>query len=119
MKKNKIIYWISTGLLSALMLMSVGMYIFKTSDVQSTFEALGYPSYIVIPLAILKVLGLAAIWFAKNKSIKDWAYAGFFFDFVLAFFAHIIVGDGEFAPSAVALVILLVSYFYNKKLAVE
>jgi len=48
--------------------------------------------------------------------LKEWAYAGFFFDFVLAFFAHFMVNDGEFAPALVALVLLFTSYGSWKKL---
>lgn len=115
MKNPKLPYWISTGLLTALMLMSVGMYFFKTADIQQVFETLGYPAYIVLPLGIAKLAGLAAIWFVDNRSLKEWAYAGFFFDFVLAFFAHIMIGDGEFAGALVATVLLGASYYFWKK----
>ena len=103
MKKNKVIYWISTGLLTALMIMSVGMYVFNNAEISQAFEHLGYPTYIIYPLAFVKILGLIAIWTDKSKTIKEWAYAGFFFDFVLAFFAHFMVGDGEFAPAIIAI----------------
>lgn len=119
MKKFKIIYWISTGLLSALMLLSAGMYIFNNAEVSKIFETLGYPAYIVYPLAIAKILGLVAIWTGKSKMLKEWAYAGFFYDFVLAFFAHVMVGDGGFAPAMVALLLLATSYFTGKKLSHE
>ena len=115
MKTNKIVYWISTGLLSAMMLMSTGMYFFNNAEVSKVFETLGYPTYIVIPLAVVKILGLIAIWSRKSKTLLEWAYAGFFFDFVLAFFAHIMVNDGEFAASAFAIVLLLTSYIFGKR----
>lgn len=115
MKNNKLIYWISTGLITALMLMSAGMYFFNHAEVAKTFETLGYPTYIIYPLAIAKILGLLAIWFSKSRSLKDWAYAGFFFDFVLAMAAHLNVGDGEYAPAAVAIVLLFVSYSSGKR----
>ncbi len=119
MKKNKIFYLISTGILTALMLMSAGMYIFNNAEVSQTFIKLGYPGYIVYPLAFVKILGLIAIWTEKSKTLKEWAYAGFFFDFVLAFFAHVMINDGEFAPSLMAILLLAVSYFTWKKLNIE
>ena len=61
MKKDKIIYWISTGLLSLMMAMSASMYIFNYETITATFQSLGYPSYLVYPLAIAKILGIAAI----------------------------------------------------------
>ena len=42
----------------------------------------------------------------------------FFYDFVLAFFAHVAVGDGDYFPVALAIIVLAISYFYNKKINV-
>lgn len=116
MKNLKRIYWISTGLLTLLMLMSAGMYFFNYDMVSETFTNLGFPTYIIYPLAVAKILGLVAIWTEKSTSLKEWAYAGFFFDFLLAASAHIIINDGEYAAALMALVLLLISYFTWKKL---
>lgn len=116
MKRDKIIYYIATGLLSLLMLFSVSMYFFNHSEVATLFEGFGYPTYIIYPYAVAKLLGLIAIWFVSNKIIKEWAYAGFFFAFILAFFAHFMIGDGEQTGALVALILLLISYIYSKKL---
>ena len=114
-KKNKIIYWVATGLLSALMLMSASMYVFNYEMVSQTFLYLGFPVYIIYPLTIAKILGLVAILSRKSNFLKEWAYAGFFFDFVLALSAHWVVNDGEFVPAFVAIVLLIISYRYDKK----
>ncbi|MCG1037001.1 DoxX family protein [Polaribacter sargassicola] len=119
MKTTKIIYYLSTGLLSIIMLFSAGMYLFNNEMVSGFFIDLGYPTYIIYPLAIAKILGLIAIWFIKSKSLKEWAYAGFFFDFVLAFAAHFMVKDGGHLSALVAIVLLLVSYFTHKKIINE
>jgi len=115
LKQEKIIYYISTGLLTLLMIMSVAMYIFNHEVMVETFTKLGYPSYIIYPLATAKVLGLIAIWTNLSNTLKEWAYAGFFFDFVLAISAHINIADGEHIPAIVALILLLTSYIYSKK----
>jgi hypothetical protein len=110
MNKQKITYLVSTGLMSALMLMSAGMYIFNNEAIQGAFTSLGYPTYLIYPLAIAKILGILAIWVNKSKALKEWAYAGFFFDFVLALTAHLAIDDGEFGAAAVALILLVISY---------
>lgn len=115
MKTNKIIYYVATGLLTALMLFSAGMYFFNHEAVATMFTNFGYPTYIIYPLAIAKILGLVAIWFLKSKTLKEWAYAGFFFDIVLAFFAHYMISDGEQGASVVGLVLVIVSYIFSKK----
>ena len=115
-KGIKITYWISTGLLTAMMLMSAGMYFLNNEMVRETFIRLGYPAYMVYPLASAKILGLTAILTNKSKTLKEWAYAGFFFDFVLALTAHLNINDGEYAPAAFAILLLAVSYVFGRKL---
>lgn len=112
---NKILYWVSTGLLSLLMLGSSTMYLIKTEMVQGIFLSLGYPPRIVIPLAVLKILGIVAIISNKNKTLKEWAYFGFLIDFSLALEAHLAVKDGGHITATIALILLMVSYTYNKK----
>nr|WP_321224308.1 DoxX family protein [uncultured Psychroserpens sp.] len=115
MKRNKIIYYTATSLLTALMLFSVSMYFFKHEDVSVMFTNFGYPTYIIYPYAVVKLLGLIALWLPKFKTLKEWAYSGFFFAFILAFFAHYMIGDGEQTGALVALILLIVSYIFYKK----
>lgn len=116
MKTTKTIYYISTVLLSIIMLFSAKMYLFNHEMVSGFFTNLGYPTYIIYPLAILKILGLIALWFIKSKSLKEWAYAGFFFAFIFAFFAHVMIGDGEQGASIAAMIFLITSYVTHKKI---
>jgi len=74
---------------------------------------------LVIPLAIAKILGLLAIWVFKNRALKEWAYAGFFFDVVLAFFAHIMVQDGEQLFALLGVIFVLSSYYFWDQLKSE
>ncbi|MGY0392577.1 DoxX family protein [Bizionia sp. KMM 8389] len=116
MNLKKIVYYTSTSLLSLLILFSAGMYIFQHNDVAAMFTNFGYPTYIIYPYAIAKILGLVAIWVPKFKLVKEWAYAGFFFAFILAFFAHIMIGDGGQMAALLAIILLITSYIFNKKL---
>ncbi len=114
-KKNKIIYWISTGLLTILMLVSASMYIFNNEMASESFIKLGFPTYIIYPLAIAKILGVIAILTKKSQTLKEWAYAGFFFNFILGASAHLYINDGEFIPVVVAILFLMTSYKFDKK----
>jgi len=115
MKTNKIVFWATTGLLSLMMLFSVYMYLFNTPEISTAFTNLGFPTWIIYPLAIAKILGVLAITTRMNDTLKEWAYAGFFFDFLLAAGAHLSVGDGEHWGAIIAAVLLLVSYFFGKR----
>ena len=112
--RDKIIFWSSTVLLSAMMLMSATMYILKTGEISNAFQHLGYPAYLVIPLACAKLLGVIAIITNLCPFLSKLAYAGFFFNFILALSAHLVAGDGQQGGSIMALAILLISYIYYR-----
>ncbi len=115
MKTNKIIYWSATGLLSGLLLMSAGMYVFKNEMINQAFTGFGYPTYLIYPLVVLKVTAVIVLLTQKQNFIKNLAYAGLFFEFILAFFAHIMTKDGEQITSVIAMLLLVCSYIYSSK----
>ena len=115
MDAMKIIFWVVTGLLSLMMLGSAGMYIFNYGSTAAIFQSLGYPTYIIYPLAIAKILGVIAIVTNYSKPLKEWAYAGFFYDFLLAASAHYFSGIPSPLIPIIALALLIVSYILDKK----
>ena len=115
LKTQKIIYWIATGLFCAIMMYSAGLYFTQTDMVKGFFESFGYPTDIVIPLAVAKVLGVIMILWRKSAWLTSWAYAGFFFDLVFAFFAHHFSADFQDTTFVlVAMIFLLISFFFGK-----
>ena len=113
---TKIIYWATTGLMCLLFTMSATMYFVKYDDVAATFGILGFPTWVVIPLAIAKILGVIAVLTKASKLLKEWAYAGFFFDSLLAFGAHYYANDGGTIAAVIALVLIVVSRIYDGKM---
>ena len=112
---NRLVYWISTLGLCGLMLFSAQMYLFNFDVAAQFFESFGFPTDIIIPLAIAKLLAIFFILWNKVKWLKEWAYAGLFFDLVLANYAHAKIP--ELSPFAsVGLLLLLLSYFLGKKI---
>ncbi len=116
MKTDKIIYWLSTGLMCALFLFSAGMYFFNNPMVKEIFTFLGFPTWIIYPLAVAKILAVVAILSKQSRVLKEWAYAGLFFDSMLAFGAHWFANDGQFAPALIAMVLILVSRIFDHRL---
>jgi hypothetical protein len=117
MKKEKIIYWIATGVVSAMMVMSGIMY-FINPEVEAGFTHLGFPSYFRIELGIAKILGAIVLLAPQFPvKVKEWAYAGFGITFVSAAIAHFVNGDpgSVVAGPLVFLVILAVSRIYLGK----
>ncbi|MBT0607030.1 DoxX family protein [Aequorivita echinoideorum] len=113
MKTNRIIYWVATTIICAMMLFSAGMYLAQTEEVRGIFEDLDYPAYLVVPLAVAKILGVLMILWRQPNWLMNFAYAGFFFDFILASMAHYHEGE-SFAFPLAAMVFLLISYFFGK-----
>ena len=115
-KTNKIIYWSATVLLSALLLMSAGMYVFNNEMVSGMFQNFGYPTYIIYPLAAAKVAAVIVLLTQKQSKLKEWAYSALFFEFILPFFAHYMIGDGEQTAAVIAIVLLSVSYVFGSRI---
>ncbi len=114
--KDLIIYRVVTSIFTAHMLFTVAVYFLRYDMVNEMFESLGVPGSIIYPLAIAKLLGLLAIWVDRSRLLKELAYAGFAVDFIMAAFAHAMARDGGVLAPVIALVILLISYIYNRKL---
>ena len=113
MKTKQIIYWTPSVLLTLMMLVSGFFYTLQTTEVAKEFMALGYPTYLIQPLGIAKAIAALVIINNRYKKLVEWAYAGLFFDFVLALSAHMSIGDGEYAPAIIALILLSISYKYK------
>jgi hypothetical protein len=55
---------------------------------------LGYPPYFSTMLGIWKLLAAVALLAPRRPLLKEWAYAGLFFDFSAAIVSHAAVRDG-------------------------
>ncbi|MEM1321568.1 MAG: DoxX family protein [Bacteroidota bacterium] len=115
MKRNKIIYWVLTALFSLSILSGAIMYFFKYGEVAENFGKLGFPAWIIYPLAIAKILGVVGILQTQSQVLREWAYAGFFFNLSLACGAHIAVNDGEAFGPIMVMAFMFGSYFFSKK----
>lgn len=116
MKRNNIIYWIATALLT-LQVFFAGIMYFTSPEVATGFAHLGFPDYFRVELGIAKILAAVVLLLPMVPlRAKDWAYAGLAIVFVSAFIAHASV-DGASTGIAplVSLVILAVSYVYAHK----
>src|SRR5882757_5918107 len=114
-KRNKIIYWVATGLLAFGMLQSGIFAVLRTKQWVDLVVALGYPIYFLTILGIWKILGVIAILIPRFKLLKEWAYAGFFFAMTGALASHLACGDynvkGLIGPLFQIVFIILSWYF--------
>lgn len=117
MKKNKIIYWITTSLAMLMGGVSGFLYLFLP-QMKEAFQLMGFPDYFRIELAIAKIIGLFVILLPQVPAkFKEWAYTGFGIVFISAIVAHTVVqGFATAIAPIVVLVLLSVSYTYYHKL---
>ena len=114
MKKSKTLFWIITGLFSAFMLFSALPDILVVPYAVTFLGHLGYPKYFVPFIGIAKLLGVIAILVPRYPRIKEWAYAGFFFDLAGATYSQIAV-DG-FQPAVLFMILPLGFLFLSYSL---
>jgi DoxX-like family len=112
-KRNTLIYWALTVLL---MVPGAGGGLIELltngpEPIVETMLALGYPLYLMKILGFAKVLGGIAILTGKIPRLKEWAYAGFAFDFLGAAASHVLANDAINAVAPlVFFAVLMVSY---------
>ncbi len=118
MKKNKIIYWVSTGLFCAFLLLTSISY-FTDPKFVGIYQHLGFPQYFRIELGIAKILGTFALLVPQvPPRIKEWAYAGFGIALISGVIAHYNSNDpvGYMANALFWLTLLIISYlFWHKR----
>jgi len=117
-KKTKILYWVFTILFAGLMLFSAYPDVFLNPEAVAFMTHLGYPNYFTVFIGVAKTLGVIAILIPGNPRLKEWAYAGLFFDLIGAVYSQIAT-DGFMMPMLIMLVWIvpgILSYVYHHKL---
>lgn len=120
MKKLNIYYWIFTGLFGLMMLLSGVQHVMVTPEsVDLISTQLKYPEYLIPFLGIVKILGVIGILIPGFPRVTEWAYAGLFFDLILATVSMYLMGTPILMclPMLIFFVPGVLSYiFYHKRL---
>ena len=115
-KSAKITYWAATGLVAFVYLGAGAFYISSHDMVVGMYEGLlKYPTYIIWPLAVLKVVAAVVILWRPSTFLSDFAYAAMFWHLLLAASAHMAAGDPGWPPAIVAWIALLVSFLTQNR----
>ena len=123
-KTINILYWVFTILFAALMIFSAYGSILVNEDAKTLIhDQLGYPMYFIPFTGYAKLIGAIAILIPGLKTIKEWAYAGLFFDLVGAVYSGIALA-GKMDPMMAFMLIWflpgILSYiFWKKKMKLE
>lgn len=116
MKTTKIIYWVTTSIVSLFALNAIMMN--SQMAIEGT-KHLGIPRYLGLEASIGQLIGAVLLIVpAIPARFKEWAYVGFGIMYITASIAHIAVGDPIFKTlmAPIFFGLLLTSYLSFHKL---
>ncbi|MFB3387608.1 DoxX family protein [Flavobacterium sp. LAR06] len=117
-KTTKIIYW--TGvILTSLWFGASGFFELTTNPiVWEITQQLGYPEHFIYLLGVFKVAGVITLLIPnKLLRLKEWVFAGVFFDITFAYFSKLaVLGFPATTDVIIAFVMVSVTYFMFRKL---
>jgi hypothetical protein len=117
-KTTKIIYW--TGvILTSFWFGASGFFELTTNPiVWGITQQLGYPEHFIYLLGVFKVAGVITLLIPnKLLRLKEWVFAGVFFDITFAFFSKLaVLGFSATIDAIIAFVMVSVTYFMFRKL---
>ncbi len=113
-KRTTVVFWVFTGLFSFFMLISALSDLFEVEQARSIMSHLGFPIYMMRFMGVAKLLGLVVLLMLQFRNVKEWAYAGFVFNLLGGFYAHIYLNDtaAEWGRPIILLVLLIGSYIF-------
>ena len=89
---RKIAYWGSTAIAAASLLMAA-TYLTGSEQVVSGFAKAGYPQHLRIVLGIVKPIAGIVLLVPGFALLKEWAYAGVTFAWIMAFISAYTMGE--------------------------
>lgn len=118
-KTVNILYWIFTILFAALMIYSsYGSILVNEESKKLIHDQMGFPVYFIPFTGWAKLIGSIVILIPGLKTIKEWAYAGLFFDLAAVVYSGI-GAWGKVDPMMLFMLIWIVpgilSYYFWKK----
>jgi hypothetical protein len=93
MKTKVIGYWVVTAFLLFNVLAGAVAELIQRKDNVEGMLLLGYPLYFMLILGVWKVLGTIALLVPGFPRLKEWAYAGIFFNMTGAAISHLVSGS--------------------------
>ena len=90
---RKFIYVTSTAILVLEIMAGAFMDLAHLPYVVQEVRSLGYPTYVLYILGVWKVLAVGALLWPRLPRLREWAYAGVFFEMFGAVESHVLAGN--------------------------
>ena len=108
---RKVTYWVTTAI-AALMLLGSLSYLTGSEQVVQGFAKAGYPQHLRMVLGIAKPLAAIVLLLPGFALLKEWAYAGATFAWVMASISAYVSGEGAQIWSLPLILLLLLGVSY-------
>jgi len=115
---TKAIYCVGT-VLTSLWFGASGFFELTTNPVVWDITVqLGYPPHFIYILGVAKLSGVIVLLVpGRLLRLKEWVFAGVFFDIIFAFFSKLsVLGIASTADAIIAFIMVVVTYFMFRKL---
>jgi hypothetical protein len=112
---RRIIYVTSTAILVLEILVGAFMDLAHLPYVVQDVRSIGYPTFVLYIVGVWKVLAVGALLWPRLPRLREWAYAGVFFEMSGAAASHVLVGDpiGKYTAPLAFTFLTLVSWWFQ------
>lgn len=90
---RSITYWLFTILIAFELAAGALWDLFRIEYVRVVLTHLGYPAYLLVVLGAWRIPGALVLLVPRFPRLKEWVYAGAFFEYTGAAASHLLVGD--------------------------
>ncbi len=117
-KTSKLIYWIGAAFMSLWFGASGFFELTHNPVVWDITVQLGYPPHFIYILGVAKIAGVVVLLTPeKLLRLKEWVFAGMFFDILFAFFSKLaVLNFAATIDAIIAFTVLSVTYVMFRKL---
>jgi hypothetical protein len=109
---RSVVYWLLTLVITFELAAGALWDLLRIEYVRVVLAHLGYPMYLLIIIGVWRIPGALALLVPRFPRLKEWAYAGAFFNYSGAAASHFLAGDGagQWAGPVVLSVLSLISW---------
>ena len=110
---KRIAYWAATVLGPASFVIGGVLFLARAEQPSTALAELGYPPYLLKILGVWKIGGAVTSVLPGLPRLKEWMYAGFFFELTGAAASHALAGHpiGKVLQPVVFLVLVMASWW--------
>lgn len=112
---SRVIHFTSTAILVLETLVGAVMDLVHLPYVVQDIHSIGYPTYVLYIVGVWKVLAVPALLWPRLPRLREWAFAGLFFEMSGAAASHVLAGDpiAKYAAPLAFTFLTLVSWWFQ------